>query len=225
MICLFFLVTFSVGERLEYVAKFGFLNLGSMTLECRDTLIYDETDCYLFTSILTSNPGLSFIFTLNDTIDVYARRKNLLPLFYEEKIHEGKYNHQSEIHFDQENHSVVYDDSIHFELYDEARDLLSFWYYLRTIPLLEGDTIPLNIHTAKKNYKVDCFVAKKEKIKTYIGEFNTILVEPRTEEQGMFAAKGGMQIWYSDDNERYPVQIKTKLKAGIILFKLKGVKS
>lgn len=224
MMYLLMLVCFSVGEHLEYSAKFGFLNLGTMTLEVKDTVTYDSMDCYLFFSVLFSNPSLRIFFSLNDTIEVYAKRQDLLPLFYEKKVNEGDYHHHSKINFDHDSLSVIYDDSLRFELFEESRDLLTFWYYLRTIPLIVGDTIAINIHESKENYKVACFVSKKEAIKTYVGTFNTILVEPRTEGKGMFSAKGGMQIWYSDDELRYPVQIRTKMNFGSILFKLKGVK-
>jgi hypothetical protein len=220
---LLFLIYFSVGERLEYTATFSFLNLGSMTLEIEDTIMYNNTDCYHLSSILSSNQNLRFLFSLNDTIQVYARRNDLLPLFYEKKMHEGDYHNHSKIYFSHDDLSVMYDDSTTLELLHESRDMLTFWYYLRTIPLTVGNTITLHIHESQNNYEVNCFVSKKETITTPIGGFNTILVEPRTEEKGMFSSKGGMQIWYSDDDMRYPVQIKTKMNFGSILFKLKGV--
>ena len=224
MIPLLFLFCFSIGERLEYVAKFGFLNLGTLVLEIKDTITYNDTDCYVFSSVLNSNPTLGFIFTLNDTIVVYTRKEDLLSLFYEKKVHEGRYHNETKINFEHDSLSAIYDDTLSFELLEESRDLLTFWYYLRTISLNVGDTISMNIHESKKNYTVSCIMSKKQKIKTYVGEFNTILIEPRTGEEGMFS-EGGMQIWYSDDDFRYPVQIKTRLNFGSVLFKLKGVKS
>jgi hypothetical protein len=220
---LLFLICFSVGERLEYTATFSFLHLGSMTLEVEDTITYNNTDCYLLSSILSSNQNLKFLFSLNDTVHVFARRNGLLPLFYEKKVHEGDYYNHSKIHFNHDDLSAMYDDSIPLDLLGDSRDILTFWYYLRTIPLIIGDTIIFHIHESKNNYEVNCFVSKKETITTSIGSFNTIMVEPRTGEKGMFSSKGGMQIWYSDDDMRYPVQIKTKMNFGSILFKLKGV--
>ena len=225
MIPLFLLAYFSIGEKLEYVAKFGFLKLGTMTLEVKDTINYEDVNCYTFFSILTSNPGLQFLFSLHDTIEVYAQTQDLLPLFYEEKLNEGKFHNHSKIDFDQDSLLAIYNDSLRVGLLEESRDLLSFWYYLRTIPLPINDTIKLNIHKSKENYRVNCLVTKKERVQTSIGEFNTILVEPQTEEKGLFSGKGGMQIWYSDDDMRYPVQIKTKMKFGSVLFQLKGVRS
>jgi len=216
---------FTIGEKLDYVAKFSFINLGSMTLEIKDTLTYKGFTCYGFTSILTSNPSLSFLFSLSDTIEVYARTEDLLPIYYEESINEGKYHNHSKLFFDHDSLNVIYDDSLSFDLLEKSRDLLSFWYFLRTIPLEVGDTIPVNIHKSKENYEILCYIEKKERIKTPIGEFNTILVSPQTEGKGIFGSGGEMDIWYSDDEARYPVQIKAKMKFGSVLFKLKGVKN
>lgn len=216
---------FTPGERLKYVAKFSFLSLGSMTLEIKDTLTYNGFKCYYFSSILTSNPSLNFLFSLNDTIDVYSRAEDLLPMFYEEEINESKYHSHSKLLFSHDGLYVVYDDSLHVDILEQSRDLVSFWYYLRTIPLEVGDTIPVNIHKSMENYEILCYVKEKQKVKTPIGEFNTILVSPETEGKGVFGSGGGMEIWYSDDEARYPVQIKAKMKSGSVLFKLKEVEN
>lgn len=223
MITLLFLCCFSVGEKLEYAAKFSFLQLGAMTLEVKDTVTYRDAHCYVFSSILTSNPSLRFLFTLYDTVKVYARSPDLLPLFYEEKINEGTYHNHAALHFDHQNLSVAYGDSFVYDIVDDTRDLLTFWYYLRTVPLMLGDTIVLQIHKSKENYEVDCFIQKEEVIKTAVGQFNTIVVSARADKPSIFGSKGGMEIWYSDDEFRYPVQIKAAMRFGSILFKLQGV--
>jgi hypothetical protein len=223
MISLLILFSFSIGERLEYDAKFAFLNLGRMTLEIKDTLTYKGVPCYALSSIVTSNPRLRFLFSLNDTIEVYARQEDLLPLLYEEKINEGSYHKHALLVFDRDSLEVTYDDSLVFKIREDTRDLLTFWYYLRTIPLVIGDTVIVHIHKSQENYDVRCAVRKKETTTTGAGEFNTIVVSAQTDKEGIFGSKGGMDIWYSDDYVRYPVQIKAAMKFGSVLFKLKGV--
>ncbi len=214
---------FATGEKLEYVAKYSFLTIGSMILEVKDSLEHKGFDCYHFSSVIISNPNLKFLFSLNDTVEVYARMHDLLPVSYEERINEGKYHDVSSLVFDHDSLFVVYDDSLHIDLLAESRDLLSFWYYLRTIDLIVDDTIPVNIHKSEKNYEILCYVKRKERIETPLGEFKTILVSPQTGGEGIFGEGGGMDIWYSDDEARYPVQIRAKMKFGSILFKLKEV--
>lgn len=224
MITILFLIGFQLGERLEYTAKYGVLNIGTMVLEVSDTMTCDGEPCYHIVSRLTSSSKLGFIFTLNDTIQVCTTLDSLLPVWYEERIHEGKYNNRAALFFDQENRSVTYDDTLKLEIMKNTRDLLSFWYYLRNVPLQAGDTVIVNIHKSKQTSAIECLVFEPEKVKTGMGSFNAVRVAPQPQGKGIFGKKGSMEIWYSDDSSRYPVQIKTRFKYGSILFKLKNVK-
>jgi hypothetical protein len=222
MIVFLFLITLAPGERLEYVASFSFLNLGSMTLEIHDTLTYQNQPCYHLSSLLNSSPGFSFLFTLNDTVDVYSTTGELLPLYYAEKKHESKYHSSSRIQFNHDSLTALYDDTLMLDIFERSRDVLSFWYFLRTIPLAVGDSFEINIHTSRKNHTIWCYVTKQEIVKTSLGEFNTMLIRPEVTE-GIFGSGGGMDIWYSMDTQRYPVQIKANMKIGSVLFKLKEI--
>jgi hypothetical protein len=222
MMTILLLVGLSVGERLEYDAKFSFLNLGTMTLEVRDTLTHEDVHCYYLSSVLTSAGGLRFLFSIDDTIEVYTSSEGLFPYLFRERINESGYHRASDLFFDRDSHYVNYDDSLIISTAADTRDILSFWYYLRGIPLELGDTVLIDVHNARENHKVRCVVKKNEKVKTKAGEYEAILVEPQTEGKGIFGAKGGMQIWYSEA-ERIPVQIRASMKFGTVLFKLKEV--
>jgi len=214
---------FPVGEKLEYEGKFGFINLGNMVLEIVDTATIAEGTYYVIVSCLNSNPDLNYLFSLNDTIKVYTMINSLTPVFYEKKIHEGKYSNYQRLKFNQDSFYVILNDSSKINLTQPVMDLLSFWYYLRRIPLIENDTIVLYIFEARQQHRIECIVGKKEIIKTPLGKFSTIRVTPKTPGKGVFGAGGSMDIWYTLDENRFPVQIKTKLKFGTVLFKLKGV--
>jgi hypothetical protein len=223
MIPLLFLLTLSPGETLVYEAKFAFISLGSMELSIEDTVMYNETSCYVLRSILASNPSLNWLFSLNDTITVHSRTEDLIPLVYEENIHESNYTSVSKVIFDHDGLQAWCEDTTSISIAPETRDMVSFWYYLRTIPLVVADTIRLDVYASMENHTIECPVVKKEVIETSLGEFNTILVAPQTEGKGVFGSSGSMDIWYSDDNDRYPVRIKARMKTGSILFTLKEV--
>jgi hypothetical protein len=213
---------FTFGERLEYDAKFSFLNLGTMTLEVKDTLTYEGVQCYHISSVLTSARGLRFLFTIDDTIEVYTSEDSLLPYFFRESINESGYHRTGKLLFDHDSQFVNYDDSLIIDIAAGTRDILSFWYYLRNVPLELGDTITVSVHSAQENHVVNCVVQKKEKVSTSAGDYEATLVEPQTEGKGIFGSKGGMEIWYSE-TERLPVQIRASMKIGSVLFKLREV--
>lgn len=223
MILALLLIGLEVGERMDYSAHYGFLDIGSLTMEIRDSLTHEGRPCLTIVSILASNPGLSFLFSLNDTITAIATRDSLLPLYVEENLHEGKYTARIRQVFDRTAGTVTYDDSLVIPVPAATRDLLSFWYYLRTVPLEIGASVPVNVHKSKQTYAVDCPVTKRERIKTDAGEFPALLVEPQADGKGIFGTKGAMAIWYADTAGRYPVQIKTAMKYGKINFKLRRI--
>lgn len=214
---------FSIGERLEYKAKFGFINLGKMVLEIADTSTIDGKLCYKINSFLNSNPALGFIFSLNDTISVFSTVENLFPILYEKRVHERKYTNYQKLRFNQDSLWVIINDSASARIEKEARDLLSFWYYLRKIPLIENDTVNLIIFEGRENHHIECLIGKKETLKTSLGKFSTIRVSPKTTGKGVFGPSGRMDIWYSNDSLRIPLQIKTRLKFGTVVFKIKRV--
>ncbi len=222
MIVIILVVGFSIGERLQYDARFSFLNLGTMTLEVKDTLTYEGVHCYHISSVLTSAGGLRWLFSIDDTLEVYTSSNDLLPYVFRERINESGYRRTGNLFFNRDSQYVNYDDSLIIGTAPETRDILSFWYYLRRIPLELGDTIAIDVHSARENHNVRCVVQKKERIGTKAGDYETILVEPQTEGKGIFGAKGGMEIWYSEI-ERIPVQIRASMKFGSVLFKLKEV--
>ncbi len=222
MIWFFLLLHLAPGEKLYYEAKFSFLHLGSMTMGIEDTMVYKDRKCYKIYSALNSNPALKVLFSLNDTITVYTTADSLLPLYYSEKINEGGYHRQTYISFDYDSLRSVYNDTITTEIHKNSRDLLSAWYYLRTVPLIPGDTIYLDIHNVRKNYCVACIIRNEEKIKVGAGDFETIPVILDTKGKGVFGSRGRMEIWYAKEG-LIPVQIKASMKFGSLLFKLKEV--
>lgn len=214
---------FLLNERLQYDAKFGFLNLGSMELEITDTNTIDGTLCYTISSRLNSNPDLNFVFSLNDTINVFTTINELLPVYYEKRVHEGKYINYHKIHFYHDSLYVKVNDTVKVTITEPSRDLLSFWYLLRRIALIEGDTIRIALFEGKEQHIIECIVRKKEIVKTPLGKFSAIRVTPQTKGKGVFGPSGSMDIWYTDDSKRFPAQIKTNLKFGTVTFKLTGV--
>ena len=60
---------------------------------------------------------------------------------------------------------------------------------------------------------------RKQKVKTPLGAFKTIRVQP-TAAAGVVKNRGNIWIWYTDDDRHLPVQMRARLFWGTITFRL-----
>jgi hypothetical protein len=73
------------------------------------------------------------------------------------------------------------------------------------------------MHTVPVTMKVE----GREEIKTTLGTFKTLRVQP-TADAGVVKNRGNIWIWYTDDERHLPVQMRARLFWGTITFRLTG---
>ena len=67
-------------------------------------------------------------------------------------------------------------------------------------------------------------VQGRETVTTPAGTFRTIRVEPKSAGEGGLIGKGkNLILWVTDDERKMPVQIRSKLKVGTLIGKLRAV--
>ena len=100
-------------------------------------------------------------------------------------------------------------------------DLLSGIYYAASQPLEIGRTFVIPVVDAMHTVPVTMKVEGREEIKTPLGTFKTIRVQP-TADAGVVKNRGNIWIWYTDDDRHLPVQMRARLFWGTITFRLSG---
>jgi hypothetical protein len=98
-------------------------------------------------------------------------------------------------------------------------DLLSGLFYASSQPMEVGKSFVLPVVDALHTVPVTMKVEGREEIKTPIGTFKTIRVQP-TADAGVVKNRGNIWIWYSDDDRHLPVQMRARLFWGTITFRL-----
>jgi hypothetical protein len=217
----------NIPERLVYDLKWVGIKAGTATLE-----IVDEEDVIRIISTARSAKWLSVFYTVRDRIESKMARGRSklfvgLPTNYRVKVREGRHRRDKEVIFDHGNLKAVYKDyrkgtERQISIGSHTFDPLSSFYYIRTLNIEVGKSIYVDIFDSKKMWNVEVQVLRKEKIKTKLGEFNTIVIKPLMKSEGIFSRKGDMYIWLTDDAKRVPVMVKTKVKVGSITATLTG---
>ncbi len=100
-------------------------------------------------------------------------------------------------------------------------DLLTGVFYLSSQPLVVGQSFTIPVVDAMRNVPVTMKVEGREEIKTPLGTFHTVRVQP-TAAAGVVKNRGNIWIWYTDDERHLPVQMRARLFWGTITFRLTG---
>lgn len=101
-------------------------------------------------------------------------------------------------------------------------DVVSGFYYLSTLPLQEGNSYAFPINDGGKTTEVTVHVEGHEQVRVPAGTFQTVRIraEPTS---GALKGKGTVWTWYTADDNRMPVQMRSKLGWGTLLFRLQRV--
>jgi hypothetical protein len=100
-------------------------------------------------------------------------------------------------------------------------DLLTGMFYTASQPLEVGHSFVIPVADAQRTVPVTMKVEGREEIKTTLGTFKTVRVEP-TADAGVVKNRGNIWIWYTDDDRHLPVQMRARSFWGTITFRLTG---
>jgi hypothetical protein len=100
-------------------------------------------------------------------------------------------------------------------------DLLTGMFYTASQALEVGHSFVVPVADAQRTVPVTMKVEGTEEIKTALGTFKTIRVQP-TADAGVVKNRGNIWIWYTDDDRHLPVQMRARSFWGTITFRLMG---
>lgn len=226
---------FTVGEKLDFELSYGFITAGFATIEVSRIDTVKNRPCYVLTTTARSRESFDWIFKVRDLSESYLDTERFHSLKFFKKIREGSYKIDVNIVYDQfkkiAHYSYIrYKDKIKrkkkvIKITENVVDALSALFFVRTMNIKVGDEVILPGTNNKKIYPIKVIVHKKDKIKTDVGKFNCLVVEPvMADGAGIFKNDGTIKVWLTDDEYKIPVKMESKVFVGSIkadLIKLK----
>lgn len=88
-------------------------------------------------------------------------------------------------------------------------DELSFLYFIRTLPLRDGERHAVQRHFDAARNPVHVRVLRREVTRVPAGEFRTVVVEMRVRDSDVFGGDGTVRLHLTDDARRVPVLIES----------------
>jgi hypothetical protein len=209
-----------VGETLRFAMSVLGASGGELTLSAKETQL-DGRLAYKFEMSAVSGEFLSKIFLVRDYLASWVDPKTFRSLRFEKHTVEGKRVRDDLIEFDYARKIATLDGKP-IPIEESTLDSLSSVYYIRLLDLSGSEPIPLTV-VSKHLFPLSVIVQGRETITTPAGTFKTIRVEPKSESGGLIGKGRNLLLWLTDDERKMPVQLKSKLKVGTLLGKLKAV--
>lgn len=177
-----------------------------------------------------SQGAVNVIFPVHDRFEAKFEPRTFCSNSIFKHSEEGPHKRETSIHFDYNRKKIVLDEKnlktgetkkVENDLEGCATDVITGFYYLQSMPLQVGSVYEFPISDGKTTI-VRATVEKREEVKVPAGTFSALLVSAEAT-SGPLQSKGKVWAWYSDDASHTPVQMRSKLGWGTLLFRLQRI--
>jgi hypothetical protein len=214
---------FPDGQTYVYAVEWHMFTAGTAKI----TLQAEGSEQHVIATAVSSG-FVNALFKVNDHFEALFDPHKFCSLRVSKHVEEGSRAKQVELHFDYSRGKGVEDEKnlktgetkhVENDVPGCVTDVVSGFYYLSSLPLQEGNSYAFPINDGGKTTEVSLRVEAREQVKVPAGTFQTIRVkaEPTT---GALKGKGTVWTWYTADGNHMPVQMRSKLGWGTLLFRL-----
>ena len=221
-------IPFTFGEELLFNVSYSWIDLAEARLQIGKTPILENAQPHFKIDAFGKTKGAASLFgKVNDNWGTHLNTQSLLPRLSYRYIEEGRYRRNEKIYFDQQNKKAT------LELYDRenknikeikvfslpgtVQDLVSGFYYLRTLDLSnmrKGQEILIRGFFDKEIYNLKLIFEGTETLETNLGTKETYLFSPKMPKNSLFRGEYPVKVWITKDPHKIPVKIKANLFIG-----------
>jgi Protein of unknown function (DUF3108) len=180
------------------------------------------------TAVANSQGVVNALYGVRDRFEARFDPRTFCSLRVFKHSEEGSHKRETEIRFDYSRRtSTLYERNLktgetkHTEndIPGCVTDVVSGFFYVASLPLQPGGTYRFPMNDGNKTAEVLAHVETREQIKTPEGIFPTLRVAAEAI-SGTLKGRGKIWVWFTDDGNRTPVQMRAKLGWGTLLFRL-----
>ncbi len=206
-------VPYAVGERLEYDVRFGRLHVGSGSMEVVG--IEGVRGRETWHTVFQVRAG-NFFYRVNDQFESWIDRYTGNSLRFKQNLNEGRRDVERIFDMFPERSAFLEQGDTLEKSVRSPLDDGSFLYFLRTIPLVVGETYTFERYFRPDRNPVTIRVLRRERVSVPAGDYDAIVVQPVIKTKGIFSENGHAEVWLADDSSRIMLQMKSGLSFGSI---------
>jgi hypothetical protein len=208
------------GETLEFTLSWLAIDGGSAVMKVGP--LDGDPSKIRIESLAQSSPSFARIYKVRDYLESIVERDTFSTVRFRKDLREKKRHKDVTTTIDYEQ-GLAFRRDKKIPVTRQTLDPLSSIYYIRKLDLSPGKKHVVTILADEKVYRPEIQVVKRETINVPAGRFRTVLVEPKMTKGSIFRDDDSrLFIWYTDDERRIPVRIRSELAVGSITAALKA---
>ena len=217
---------FKKGEFLRYDVSYGYFDAAEATLEVKKySQKINGRNTMHIVGKGRSRGALSIFFRVEDRYETYIDEEALLPWKFIRHVREGGYKLDRNIKFNHYTNKAIVEqnDSQRYPVEPNTQDLLSAFYYARTLDLQNAklnQEFVVNTFFDREMYPLKFKFLGKEELKTKLGTFECLKFRPIVESGRVFKEEEDVTIWVSNDPNKVPLKVQSDLLVGSIVMEL-----
>ncbi len=213
-------VPFAVGEELVFHAKFGVIPAGTarMRVEGIDTV----RGRVAYHVVFAVDGGVPF-FRVHDRYESWIDVATLSSLRHRQDISEGRYSRKTTYEIMPESGQYRKNDEPLKPTVANPLDDGSFIYAVRAAGVRVGETRRDDRYFMPDRNPVVLTGVREDTVSVGAGTFVTTVVRPTIKTGGIFSESGEAQVWFTNDERRLPVLLKTKFSRFSLTLSLESV--
>ncbi|PRY40851.1 uncharacterized protein DUF3108 [Spirosoma oryzae] len=220
--------SFGPGEHLEYRVHYGFLNAAEATVDVSPTLYkVNERPCYRVNVDGRTVGAFDLVTRIRDTWRSYIDTSAILPQKFYTNLQENDYRKEENITFNHATNTVKAEERTErdvFHVPDNVHDLISGYYFLRTIDfthIANGQVLEVPAFYDDMVYNMKVRYRGRQVLKTKQGKINVIRLHPVLPSNKLFKEEESIRIFVSDDVNKIPVKVEVDLWVGSMVMDLR----
>jgi len=213
-----------IGEKLKYSAYFGGVPAAEASLEIIGKEKLNGTSTYHVRFSAKSKGIISYLFPINDKIDLWLTEDSLLTVKESLRIREGNYKKSQEMILNHNKNFVVLNSDT-LTIPSNTHSPYALFYFFRTKDFNQVELDTLHTTNGKKTTALKVEVERNIKVNVPAGTFTCTKITPMKLNEKEFKNRSQMSISFSNDENRYPVKIWLTMKYGSLVLELNNIAS
>ena len=214
------------GEHLTYNVRYGFISAGEAELKVTEGPEYQGRPTWRVVGSGRSTGAFDWVFRVRDHYETHLDRDGLFPHRFIRSVREGGYRLEREIDFDPADRTATVhqdDRTKEYELPAYCQDLVSSFYYARSLPIdrmSEGDLIEIPTLVDGKVHPIRARLMGRETVDVPSGTYDCWRFSPVVQEGRIWKSDDDLTVFVSADARRIPVLVKSDLVVGSVRLEL-----